>query len=243
MKSEMVNLVIDIGNTQIKTGYFRNGALISEQKFEQWDRCLEALRDQDFERIIVSTVKGSKKELDAVLPFPYIFFDQNLPLPIKNRYKSPLTLGLDRLAAVVGGMGFSGSGPLLTVDLGTCITYDFLNEFQEYLGGAISPGVNMRAKAMNQQTAKLPLVKMPAADISFVGTDTVTCLQSGIYFGVYEEMNGFIARYTSAYPELKVFICGGDANYFESLTKDHIFVIPNLVLYGLDRILMYNVDK
>ncbi|MEX0883226.1 MAG: type III pantothenate kinase [Cyclobacteriaceae bacterium] len=239
----MTNLVIDIGNTRIKTGYFKNGELIAVESFEHWDRCLEVISDHHFERVIVSTVKWSKMQLDAVLPFSYIFFDHNLPLPIKNRYKSPLTLGLDRVAAVVGGMRFSGTGPLLAVDLGTCITYDFLNEFDEYLGGAISPGLKMRAKAMNQQTAKLPLVNIPFDDISFVGTETVTCLQSGIYFGVYEELNGFITRYSTAYPELKVFICGGDANYFESLTKDHIFVIPNLVLYGLDRILMYNVDK
>jgi type III pantothenate kinase len=131
---------------------------------------------------------------------------------------------------------------LLAIDLGTCITYDFLNGKGAYMGGAISPGLQMRAKAMAAHTANLPLVEI-SPDVNLLGDSTVSCMQSGIYHGVMAEMSGIIQKYSQNHDDLKVFICGGDAKYFERLSKDHIFVIPNLVLHGLNRILTYNVDK
>jgi type III pantothenate kinase len=170
-----------------------------------------------------------------------VFFNHRTPVPVDNHYGTPDTLGLDRLAAVIGGMDWA-KGPLLAIDLGTCITYDFLNEEGAYKGGAISPGLQMRAKAMATQTANLPLVEINP-EVGFVGNSTVTCLQSCVYYGVMAEISGIIENYSQNHDDLKVFICGGDAKYFERLTKDHIFVIPNLVLHGLNRILTYNVDK
>lgn len=243
MEKGIKNLVIDIGNSRVKSGCFSDGVLVDEISSEDLPGCLAKIEGWTFDQVVVSSVKWSEEELKAILPFSFLFFNSLTPLPIKNCYGSPKTLGLDRLASIVGAWNISSKGPLLSVDVGTCITYDLLNSKDEFVGGSISPGLNMRAEAMHLQTAKLPKVKIPTTAVSFVGTDTVGCLQSGIYFGVYEEIKGFIQRFTLTYPRLKVFICGGDANYFESLTKDHIFVIPNLVLYGLDRILTYNVEK
>jgi type III pantothenate kinase len=243
MNKGIKNLVIDIGNSRVKSGCFTDGKLADEVSSEDLQTCLAEIEGWTFDQVVVSSVKWNEEELKAILPFSFLFFNHLTPLPIKNSYDSPKTLGLDRLAAVVGAWNKSSNGPLITIDIGTCITYDLLNSKNEFVGGAISPGLDMRAEAMHRQTARLPKVDIPSSAISFVGTNTVGCLQSGVYFGVYEEIKGFIKRFKQTYPMLKVFICGGDANYFESLTKDHIFVIPNLVLYGLDRILTYNVEK
>lgn len=174
---------------------------------------------------------------------PFLFFDHRTLLPIHNEYRSPGTLGWDRLAAVMGGRAFEPQKPLLCIDMGTCITYDFLDRENKYKGGAISPGLGLRSRAMNAYTARLPLVDIAKQTPLFLGTDTVGSIKSGIYYGVLGEMKEFIRQYRDAYGQVDVFICGGDAEIFESLTKDHIFVIPNLVLYGLDRILTYNVEK
>jgi type III pantothenate kinase len=205
--------------------------------------CIDHCATLEFSHTIVSSVKWDKHELESIIPFPFLFFDHGIRLPIHNKYSTPHTLGLDRLAAVMGARAWGNHGPALAIDLGTCITYDVINAADEYLGGAISPGVSMRFEAMHRQTARLPLATLTKFPPPFIGEDTVSCLQSGVFFGVREELKGMIKAYAHIYPDLKVFICGGDAEYFESLTKDHIFVIPNLVLYGLERILTYNVDK
>lgn len=240
----MRNLIIDIGNTRIKGGVFENGQLISEHYWASLDEIVKFHQNEMVEYVLVSSVRENNNELQNIFDFPFMYFDNQTPLPITNKYSTPETLGSDRLAGVIGGLTYAGEGPILAIDLGTCITYDLLTADEIYLGGAISPGMEMRARAMAEQTRNLP--KVNVADektIQPIGDSTQTALQAGIYYGVKGEISEFISQYSKNHKNLKVFLCGGDANFFERLTKDYIFVIPNLVLHGLNRILTYNVDK
>ncbi|MBW3467672.1 type III pantothenate kinase [Arthrospiribacter ruber] len=239
----MNNLIVDIGNSRIKAAVFVRDKLIQEAAFEDLDALSVFSKGLDFSKCIISSVKYTEEQLKERLGFVFLFLDKETPIPINNLYQSPETLGVDRKAAVVGSRAIVKQGALLTIDLGSCITYEILDGEDRYFGGSITPGLKMRFKSMNQYTARLPLVDLEPWKVpALTGNTTETCLQSGVYHGILHEIEGFIHAYQKAYPELKVLICGGDSKVFESLTKDHIFVIPNLVLYGLNRILSYNVN-
>lgn len=240
--NSLKRLIIDIGNTRIKTAVFEDDLLIEDKSFLDIDAIVNYASTIEIDASIVSSVTFTEGELKNKLPFSFLFLNRETEIPFKNLYVTPHTLGVDRKAAVVGARCWFPAGNLLAIDLGSCITYDFLDKEDRYLGGGISPGLQMRFRAMHQQTARLPLVDMPKGlEPELIGKSSEACLQSGVYHGIYFEMQGMIAAYVAKYPDLKVIICGGDSKIFESLTKDHIFVIPNLVLYGLNRILSYNV--
>ena len=240
----MKNLIIDIGNTRIKTALFEEEHIVLEKAYESLEDFIFEIGKLDFDHCIISSVKFSEEELKMKLGFDFLFLTRQTAIPITNKYGTPDTLGVDRKAASVGARTMFAEGNLLSIDLGSCITYDFLNEKNEFLGGAISPGLKMRFQAMHQMTARLPLVELVENQkINIIGDRTESGLQSGVYHGILFEMEGFIAAYLQQHQDLKVIICGGDSKFFETLTKDHIFVIPNLVLYGLNRILTYNVNK
>lgn len=238
----MKRLIVDIGNTRIKTAVFDEESLLGESscsKIEDFATYAESL---DFEACIISSVTFSEADLKERLPFDFLFLSRETNIPFKNLYATPHTLGVDRKAAVMGARCKFPQDDVLAIDLGSCITYDLLDRQDQYLGGGISPGLQMRFRAMHQQTARLPLVTMPDKQVpDLIGNSTESCMQSGVYFGMLYEMQGMVEAYMAKYPDLKVIICGGDSKIFESLTKDHIFVIPNLVLHGLNRILSYNV--
>jgi type III pantothenate kinase len=236
-------LITDIGNTRIKTAVFENENLGEERNFEEFSKFLTYAQNQDFTNTIISSVTYTESQLKGLLDFPFLFLNAKTPLPFQNLYATPETLGVDRKAAVIGARTAFQNCPVLAIDLGSCITYDFMDESDRYFGGAISPGLQMRFTAMNQLTARLPLAGLEERqEPKFIGDSTVSGLRSGVYYGIKFEMQGYIESYQTQHPDLKVIICGGDSKIFESLTKDHIFVIPNLVLYGLNRILSYNVN-
>lgn len=238
----MKRLIVDIGNTRIKTAVFEHETLVEENSFSETSDLARYAKNVAFESCIISSVTLSEADLKEKLPFDFLFLSRETKIPFKNLYATPHTLGVDRKAAVVGARCKFPKDDVLAIDLGSCITYDLLDRQDQYLGGGISPGLQMRFRAMHQQTARLPLVGMPEKQQpDLVGNSTETCMQSGVYFGMRYEMQGMVEAYRAKYPDLKVIICGGDSKIFESLTKDHIFVIPNLVLYGLNRILSYNV--
>ncbi len=239
----MNNLVIDIGNTRIKAASFKEDVLLDEQQFATLEDLHLFVKGQLFDHILISSVSHGEEELNALLGLPFLYLNRQTPVPIQNLYATPDTLGVDRKAAVIGAREKIPQGPVLAIDMGSCITFDVLDEYDRYFGGAISPGVNMRFRAMHTQTARLPLVSLEVGEVPpLVGDNTVNCLKSGVYHGVLFEIKEFINTYMDQYKDLKVIICGGDSIFFESLTKDHIFVIPNLVLFGLNRILRYNVN-
>lgn len=237
----MPNLVIDIGNTRIKSALFEKAELVWEGVFSDLPDAISTWSHRNFGNCLVSSVRWSQEELQKLLPFGFIFLTSQTAIPITNKYASRATLGLDRIAAAIGGRRLAGKGPVLVIDLGTCITFEFVNQDNAYLGGAISPGLTMRAKAMNMLTARLPLVELREKPKNQIGDNTITCMEIGIWYGVEYELAGQIQAYQKEYPEIKVFVCGGDAQSFVSLAKDHIFVVPNLVLLGLNCILNHHV--
>lgn len=193
---------------------------------------------------IYSTVSNTDEELIAYLKSNlqhFVFLDESVALPITVRYKTPNTLGKDRLAAVVGAHSLLPERDLLVIDAGTAITYEVVEAPGIYLGGNISPGMTTRFKALNHFTKKLPLVSEPE-EISLIGTDTVTAIQDGVVNGIVYEMDGYIEALRQKYPNLFVFLTGGHSFYFESRLKNSIFADINLVLTGLNIILEYNVE-
>ncbi|SDC71087.1 type III pantothenate kinase [Algoriphagus faecimaris] len=238
----MKNLIIDIGNTRIKTAVFESGTLLEEWAYEQLADAELLWASLEFDQVLISSVRYSEKELRQRLAFDFLFLNHQTRIPIANAYATPQSLGLDRIAAAIGAWELSGQREVLAIDLGSCVTYELVDDNQTYRGGAISPGLRMRARAMHEFTANLPLVKVDEAPQNFTGDSTQTCMKSGIWYGIQLEILGQIQYYQKKYPEIKVFVCGGDAQSFDSLAKDHIFVVPNLVLYGLNCILNHNVE-
>lgn len=243
-----MNLCIDIGNTRIKFAIFqKDGQLVNLQWQKDWNTSFlqHIVTDFAIEAAIVSSVRGEQQELvrqlHQLLPIVLVL-DHQLPLPIHNQYKTPKTLGKDRLAAVVGALALYPHTNLLVVDAGTCITYDFLDSHKNYWGGSILPGIKMRLDSMAHFTAKLPLLA-PVIPKGFVGNTTDTAMQTGVFYGVLHELKGFAKQYSDKYGAIQVVITGGDSTYFESQLKNEIFAQPNLVLIGLNHILHYNHYK
>lgn len=238
----MRNLVIDIGNTRIKSALFHGEDLIGDHSFAELDDAVAFWEGMSFDACLVSSVRFGQEELKDRLAFSFLFLSHQTHLPIVNGYATPRTLGLDRIAAAVGAWQLADKGAVLAVDMGSCITFEWVDELGIYRGGAISPGLKMRAKAMQSFTARLPLVDLASRPGSPIGDSTVSCMQAGIWYGVEFEILGQIDACRIKNPEIKVYLCGGDSPSFESLAKDHIFVVPNLVLHGLNCILNHNVE-
>lgn len=233
---------IDIGNSRIKAGVFSDGTLVISEIVEE-NELITFLRNNSVKELIVSSVAG-KLELVRLLQQKFdrvLEFGNSTPLPMKSLYATPETLGKDRLAAAVGALQHF-SGPLLVVDAGSCITCDLVNEENTYLGGTISPGLSMRLKAMHTFTESLPLLE-PEAPGDIIPDSTKSAMLSGAIIGAKHELIGFINHYRQIYPELNVIICGGDANYFDKKNELKTFVLPNLVIEGLDAILRYNGEE
>jgi len=240
-----MNLILDIGNTRTKIGVFKKHRLIKKIIWDQWSftEVKELLEQRKITHITLSTVKGLPKRVDNFFQkhFYYINLDAHTPLPIHNHYKTPQTLGKDRLAAAVGAFAEYPGQHNLVIDAGTCIKYDLITATGDYYGGSISPGIDMRFQAMHHFTAKLPLIKRGVIR-KLVGNNTQTALQTGVQIGVLAEVEGFIRKYEDVYGEINVILTGGDAVFFAKKLKTQIFVNQNLVLKGLNKILNHNVE-
>lgn len=237
-------LVLDFGNTLRKVAVFKNFELI-EFKSTSGDviQIIEELRGlyPEMKSAILSSVVKIDLHLMSYLKinFKFLYFDHQISVPIKNAYETPETLGRDRLAAAVGAFMQFPKENVLVIDAGSSITYELISSEGEYLGGAISLGVQMRARALNHFTDQLPLVKVPLT-LSIIGKSTETCLQSGVLNGAVAEMNGMIESFSQIYQPLRIILTGGDAYYFEKRLNYNIFASENLVLTGLNYILNYN---
>ncbi len=238
------NLVIDIGNTLRKVAVFRGDQLlISKATSDDLVQIIEQFKFQfpEMKSAILSTVVKVDIHLIQYLKtnFNFLQFNHETPIPIKNLYKTPETLGKDRLAAAVGAKLVYPASNVLIIDAGSSITFELLTKEGAYLGGIISPGIHLRAKALNQFTDQLPLVK-PKRTVELIGRDTESCLQSGIVNGSIAEVNSMIADFSEQFNDLKIILTGGDAIYFEKSLKYNIFASENLVLQGLNYILEFN---
>ncbi len=239
-----MNLVIDVGNTIVKTAVFFENTIVYQNFSENFSLDILnsiALQFPDIKASIVCTVKEPHPELIEFLCTHYntILFDHNTKTPINNRYKSPETLGKDRLAAVIGASVLHKNKNCLIIDAGTCITYDFIDEKKNYSGGAISPGIQMRFKALHNFTDKLPLVKFKEFN-QMIGETTEQSILSGVVNGIIAEVSSWISFFEKKHPGLIVIVCGGDTDFFADRLKSSIFAYPNLVLDGLNEIINYN---
>lgn len=241
-----MNLTVDRGNTYTKIGLFEGETIFKTFAFENVD--IEALQSvfsaYEVENAILSSVSDAPTAmLDAIVSRvrAFIRLSGETPLPIKNLYRTPETLGTDRIAVAVAADMLSPVGaPSLVIDAGTAVTYEFVSADSEYMGGNIAPGLSMRFKALNHFTKKLPLVSC-RENFEPVGRDTENAILAGVVEGMLFEMEGYIEKYTQQNPNLCVFLTGGDAFFFEKRLKNRIFANENLLLIGLNRILNYNV--
>lgn len=241
-----MNLVADFGNTRVKTGLFQNNDLISKKIYDSVSGLMQDLTLLDkAEYVIVASVINSHTQfIDSLKDKKKVLlFEASTPIPLKNLYKSALTLGSDRIAASVGSFSLYPNQNVLTIDAGTCIKYNFVNNSNEYIGGAISPGLSMRLKAMNHYTDKLPLVDVDFNYEKLTGQNTQESILSGALLGAAAEVEETISRYKAIHEDLVVVITGGDSPYLCKQLKNRIFAHPDILLVGLNTILNYNIEK
>lgn len=242
-----MQLVIDYGNTRTKVAVFSStGQLHCQYMWEKptLDNYVSLLQTNEIDAAIVCAVSEVPDSLIQLLKqqIAYVLLlDHSTPLPIKNAYETPHTLGYDRLAVAVGANALHPDTPLLIIDAGTAITYDFVSPNNEFMGGNIAPGATMRFNALHHFTHRLPRLSLPDDDTAdILGNSTQTAIELGVVNGMVFEIEGYIASLKAKYPQLLIFLTGGDAFFFERRVKSSIFVSPNLLLVGLHRILTYN---
>ncbi len=241
-----MDLMIDIGNTRIKyativSGQIKIKGVCAKNEIEKTIKNFSNTID----RVMISSVgdvsqdtwnKINKKSIKSY------HLNPQMKLPFNNQYESKETLGSDRIALISGGILKFPKKDLLVIDLGSCITFDFVDAQKNYLGGAISPGIKMRLKALNRFTKDLPLLDFEESR-RLIGKTTKQSILSGVYNGVLKELKGTIEEYKLRYPKMEVVLTGGDASLFDKKLKNGIFVDEDLLLKGMYSILIKNADK
>lgn len=242
-----MNLIIDIGNTRIKAALFENAELKHFFVFQSTSALIEAGLFENYpikHCIVASVVDSVEYFIDQLKEKTQTqVFTSQMPVPIINLYQSANTLGSDRLAAAVGGASLFPGKNVVVIDAGTCVKYNFVNSNNEFIGGAISPGLKMRFKALNTFTSKLPLLDVNEKFDSLIGTTTAESILSGVEMGIIAEVEGLIDSYKELFPDINVVLTGGDANFFEKRLKRRIFADSFLILKGLNCILGHNLKK
>ena len=244
-----MNLVLDLGNTYGKIAVCEQKKVVEVagyDKITSREISYFNVRYSDLKGAIVSSVVNYSRELIDYLGMLYetcIELNHSTPIPLQNKYATPDTLGYDRIAAAVGAYTICPGKNVLVIDAGTAITYDIVTSKGEFIGGNISPGLEMRFKSLHKYTNRLPYLERPEKVPDLVGSSTREAIQSGVVNGLLFEIKGFIADISKLYPRLQVVLTGGDAKYFVGKLKNSIFVDPNLNLIGLNRILEHNAER
>ena len=240
-----MNLVIDAGNTHIKFAVFRRDVLLHVETSPEagFADHIKSLFEQypNIERAIISSVSNLQDyAADVVSVFCEVYvLSPRSKIPFKNSYSTPQTLGPDRLALATAAFYENPKGNTLVIDAGTCITYDVVNDYGEYLGGAISPGLYMRYNALHEFTERLPKLT-PENILDFIGNATESSIHSGVVNGLCLEIDGVIEQYKSRFQDLTVILTGGDAQFLSKRLKSTIFAHSNFLLKGLNQLLDYN---
>jgi type III pantothenate kinase len=238
-----VNLVLDVGNSLLKIALFEKSELIQKFKFSgNYKRNIEDIISKykvthsiisNVGRIDDSTINILKESTSLLL------VSNQLKIPFKNLYKSKNTLGQDRLALVSAAAFNFPNENVLIVDVGSCITYDFKNNNNEYLGGGISPGISMRFKSLNTFTSNLPLIDFDSI-YQLIGNSTKNSITSGVVNGTISEINGIIQQYREEFKNIRIILTGGDSNFLLKRIKNTIFADRNFLLIGLNKLLEDN---
>jgi type III pantothenate kinase len=243
-----MNLIVDIGNSSVKLAVFEQNKLLYTSRCEA-DNLTDKVREicieySKIKQLLVSSVVVFSDKLFSVLSnYGKVYvLNHNFKMPFKNLYKTPETLGLDRLALAAASIQQYPKKNTLIIDAGTCITYDFVDENANYFGGAISPGLQMRYKALHNQTVQLPLLQ-PSELTAYIGNTTETSIHIGVVYGIVHEIQGVISTYSSDYSDLTIILTGGDANFLCKQFKISIFANSNFLLEGLNFLLDYNYNS
>ncbi|MDR2468906.1 MAG: type III pantothenate kinase [Tannerella sp.] len=242
-----MNLIIEQGNTAVKVAVYDGGKMLisSVYKVFGWSGILPFLEQYPLKNGILSSVTrlekewidGLKERLDN-----FLVPDEWTKLPIEIRYRTPETLGKDRIAAATGANLLYPDRDVLVIDAGTAITYEMVEAPGVYVGGNISPGMTTRFRALHHFTEKLPLV-WEQEDIPLLGTTTESAIQAGVVNGIVWEMDGYIDAVRKKYPNVFVILTGGHSFYFKERLRNAVFAAINLALDGLNRILEYNIKE
>ena len=238
-----MKLVIDLGNTFQKMAVFSDAEILTLYTPEQLHTTLlqEVFEHYNISSCLLSSVIHHNEAIEDFLNTRCKLFVLNhqTPLPIKNKYQTPETLGNDRVASAVSAHDLFPYTNVLVIDAGTCVKYDYINATGEYFGGAISPGLHMRFSALHTITDKLPLIDLIEYN-TLIGTNTSESILSGVINGTIAEIDGIIDLYRANYAPLQIILSGGDADYLVGKLKNKIFAVSNIVLTGLKVILDYN---
>jgi len=241
-----LNLVIDIGNTLLKVAVFKNNLLIVSVEFkDNFKLNIESVLDKyPITHSILSNVSNVNEELNYLLSIKtkQILFNESIKIPFTNSYSSISTLGKDRIALVSAASNKFSNENVLIIDLGSCITYDFKNLKNHYLGGSISPGIHMRYKSLNDHTANLPLLNLKNIT-NFVGKSTEESIHYGVVNGIIHEVNGIISQYKNEFKEIRIILTGGDSKFLLKKIKNTIFAHSNFLLVGLNFLVESNKKK
>lgn len=239
----VTTLCFDFGNTRLKYAVFKNDVLSSVEVLPSDSaEAIEIIIDtHNPQKSILSSVINHNAEIETVLSSKSRFhkLTHASKYPFTTPVAKPETIGADRLALLVAALNIHPKQHNLVIGLGSCITYNFINKFHEFIGGSISPGMEMRFNAMHQFTAKLPIVK-PDWNFPLIGYDTKTNLLSGVILGMSKEIDGIIDEYKEKYSNFNVLLTGGDMSFFVPHLKNKIFAHPNLIFNGLYAISEYN---
>lgn len=237
----MKYLIIDAGNTRIKVAYFIDDTIQELNSFDSNDlnALFHFISQKNHDYALLSSVLSDEETSQIENRILKCLNLKNVLIPIENKYKTPKTLGADRIANAVASI-FKVKGNRLIIDLGTCLKFDFVDKSNSYLGGSISPGLKMRFEALNHFTGKLPLLEFSKYS-ELIGSDTNSSILSGVILGMQAEINCFIQQYEAKYEGLTIFVTGGDHLYFDYYAKNGIFADENLTTFGLLQILKANV--
>lgn len=241
-----MNLIIDIGNTQIKGALFENNQLVklivSNKTEIEFIHELFSQKEK-IQNAIVSSVRNYPEKLINWLKLhceKAFFFDSEIGVPLENLYESKSTLGYDRLAACVGALVKNPKQHLLVIDAGTAITFDFVNDKAQYLGGCISLGLKMRFRALHEFTQKLPELSQND-NFHLIGKNTNDAIVSGVQNGILFEIDAYIDKLKNTHSNLQVIFTGGDAPFLVKAIKNKAILAPEIVLEGLNMILEFNL--
>jgi len=238
-----MNLIIDAGNTAVKLAVFEEGQLVQMQHVDAVYQDFKVIHEEypQINFVIICDVRGLDWDfLDKIFEAKKIFKTAStLRFPFINAYKTPKTLGVDRMGLMAAAAKTYPKQNVLVIDVGTCITYDVLTQENTYVGGLISLGYNMRYKSLSEFTGKLPLIAHRSTETT-LGVDTQSSIQAGVFHGVYHEIQGQIDHFRHKYQDLTIILTGGDCKQLSKRLKNPIFAHPNFLVTGLDYILELN---
>jgi type III pantothenate kinase len=241
-------LTIDVGNTRIKGAVFEGSMLIETFIFEKstLEKSIKniVIKYKNIAHLVVSSVSDVEKESFSGLKegLNIHFVSHKDPFPFENLYQTPTTLGIDRMVLASGATLQYPLQNRLVIDAGTCVTYDFIDENDKYLGGAIAPGLRLRYESLHNFTAKLPLLTLENPE-NFIGTSTSESIHSGVVHGLIYEIDGFINQYKEKYSNFIIILTGGDTDFLAKRLKNTIFANSNFLLESLNQTFQFKINN